>query len=92
MTMINRSTPNAPPALALTDFETALLDQLVPEKREDPPCNKTLSIYLIKVARLGGYLARASDPPPGNTVMWRGLSRLVDITIGATLHAQLVGN
>lgn len=92
MTMINRSTPNAPPALALTDFETALLDQLVPEKREDPPCNKTLSIYLIKVARLGGYLARASDPPPGNTVMWRGLSRLVDITIGANLHAQLVGN
>ncbi len=58
----------------------------------NPPCNKTLSVYLIKVARLGGYLARASDPPPGNTVMWRGLSRLADITIGATLHAQLVGN
>ena len=92
MTMINRSAPNAPPALALTDFETALLDQLVPEKREDPPCNKTLSVYLIKVARLGGYLARAGDPPPGNTVIWRGLSRLADITIGATLHAQLVGN
>ena len=92
MTMINRSAPNAPPALALTDLETALLDQLVPDKREDPPCNKTLSVYLIKVARLGGYLARASDPPPGNTVMWRGISRLADITIGATLHAQLVGN
>jgi hypothetical protein len=92
MTMINRSAPNAPPALALTGIETVLLDQLVPDKRQDPPCDKTLSAYLIKLARLGGYLARASDPPPGNTVMWRGLSRLADITIGATLHAQLVGN
>jgi len=25
------------------------------------------------------YPARASDPPPGNTVMWRGLLRLADI-------------
>ena len=46
---------------------------------------KTLSSYLIKVARLGGYLARTRDPPPGNTVMWRGLSRLTDIALGARL-------
>jgi len=32
-----------------------------------------------------GYLARMSDPPPGNTVVWRGLRRLVDIQIGAGL-------
>ena len=44
------------------------------------------------MARLGGYLARASDSPPGNTVMWRGLSRLTDITLGAMLRAKLVGN
>jgi len=92
MTMIHRSAPDATPALALTDLETALLDQLVPDKREDPPRTRTLSVYLIKVARLGGYLARAGDPPPGNTVIWRGLSRLADITLGATLRLQLVGN
>jgi hypothetical protein len=40
---------------------------------------KPLSHYLTKIARLGGYLARANDSPPGNTVMWRGLSRLTDI-------------
>jgi hypothetical protein len=39
-----------------------------------------------------GYLARAHDPPPGNKVMWRGLSRLTDIELGATIGAQLVGN
>jgi hypothetical protein len=75
MTMINRSAPNTPPALALPDLETALLDQLVPDKREDLDLQQDAFRYLIKVARLGGYLARASDPPPGNTVMWRGLSR-----------------
>ena len=30
--------------------------------------------YLIKIARLGGYLDRAKDLPLGNIVMWRGLS------------------
>src|ERR1035437_3838517 len=28
----------------------------------------------------------------GNMVMWRGLSRLTDIELGATIGAQLVGN
>jgi len=28
-----------------------------------------------------GYLARANDAPPGNTVMWRGVSRLTDIEL-----------
>jgi hypothetical protein len=51
-----------------------------------------LALYLIKVARLGGYLARASGPPPGNIVMWRGMSRLTDITLGAILQSQLLGN
>lgn len=91
MTMIHRSAPNAGPDLALTDVETTLLDRLVPDK-DPPPHKKTLSVYLIKIARLGGYLARASDPPPGNTVMWRGLSRLTDITRGAIHGAALVGN
>lgn len=46
---------------------------------------KTLSHYLIKVARL-----RASDPPPGNTVMWRGLSRLTDIALGVMVGGEFV--
>lgn len=92
MTMINRSAPNADPGIALTETETRLLDQLVPDKGGRQPHERTLSSYLIKVARLGGYLARNSDPPPGNTVMWRGLSRLADLKLGATLDSGLVGN
>lgn len=49
--------------------------------------------YLTKLARLGGYLARAADPPPGNVVIWRGLSRLTDIELGAEIGpAGNVGN
>ena len=82
MTMLNRTTPNAPPSLALTDTEIRLLDHLVSDKSE-PKSPKSISHYIIKVARLGGYLARANDPAPGNLVMWRGLSRLSDIEFGA---------
>jgi hypothetical protein len=90
MTMLNRSAPNALPTVALTATEIAVLDRLVNDKPQRR--RKTLTHYLTKIARLGGYLARASDPPPGNTVMWRGLSRLTDITLGATLGPELVGN
>ena len=89
LTMIGRSAPDAEPGLALTERETALLDRLVPDRVPRP---RTLAVYLTKVARLGGYLARGRDPPPGNTVMWRGMSRLTDITLGSTVAAGLVGN
>ena len=67
MTMLNRSAPDAPPDLALTEAEIGLLDHLMKDKDQKPLRRKTLSHYLTKIARLGGYLARASDPPPGNT-------------------------
>lgn len=53
--------------------------------------SKTLGSYLIKLARLGGFLARSSDPPPGNMVIWRGLSRLADIQLGAAIGAENCG-
>jgi Transposase DNA-binding len=92
MTMMNRATQNASPKLALTDMEITLLDNLVRDTRRGPAGPKALPHYLTKIARLGGYLARASDPPPGNMVMWKGLSRLMDIELGATMGARFVGN
>ena len=55
------------------------------------PRKKTLGRYLAKIARLGGYLARVNDPSPGNMVIWRSLSRLNDIQIGAAIAAQNCG-
>ncbi len=92
MTMMNRAARDAPPKLALTNMEITLLDNLVRDTRRSPAGTKTLAHYLTKIARLGGYLARASDPPPGNMVMWKGLSRLMDIELGATMGVRFVGN
>ncbi len=89
MTMLNRSAPDAPPTLALTATEIGVLDRLVNDKPKAR--QKTLSHYL-KIARLGGYLAPASDPPPGNTVMWRGLSRLTDMALGAMFGGENLWN
>jgi len=92
MTMMNRVAPAAPPTVALTEIETRLLDLLVQDRASGKGQPATLGSYLTKIARLGGYLARAKDPPPGNTVMWRGVSRLTDIELGFVIGAQLVGN
>jgi hypothetical protein len=89
MTMLNRTAPAGPPDIALTKTEIALLDQLVKDRGPCAPKLKTLSHYLTKLAMLGGYLARTNDPPPGNMVMWRGLSRLTDIKLGATMGIKL---
>jgi hypothetical protein len=90
LTMTSRATPEAPAEVALTEAEIAILDRLggvagVPPK---PP----VSSYLVAVAKLGGYLARARDPPPGNMVVWRGLTRLMDIHLGFELSRRVVGN
>jgi hypothetical protein len=77
--MLNRTAPDAPPDLVLTQGEIDLLDKLVADKSEKRPATKTISYYLTKLAKLGGYLARANDGPPGNKVIWRGLSRLISI-------------
>ena len=92
MTMLNRTRPEASPEMALTPTEIYLLDELVPDKPSTAPPSNTLSLYLTKLARLGGYLARAKDPPPGNTVMWRGINRLTNIQLGFILGTKLVGN
>ena len=92
MTMMNRAAPKAAPEVAFTTLEIKLLDQLITDKRDANETTRSLSIYLTKLARLGGYLARANDSPPGNMVVWRGLSRLTDINLGFLLATQDVGN
>jgi hypothetical protein len=91
ITMLNRTRPDAAPTEAFTDLDQYVLDELVPNK-SSVPASPSLSHYIVKLARLGGCLARAHDPPPGNTVIWRGLSRLTDVELGILIGVQLVGN
>ncbi|MBI4467688.1 MAG: hypothetical protein HY650_00005, partial [Acidobacteria bacterium] len=39
----------------------------------------------IQVAKLGGYLARRSDPPPGSACIWKGMIELYSMVAGYRL-------
>jgi len=88
LTMMNRASPEASTETALTKTEIEILDRLIADPK---PTGPTVSHYLMAIAKLGGYMARAKDPPPGNLVIWRGLSRLADIHIGFYLRTRVVG-
>ena len=90
MTMMNRVAPAASPLVALTRCRDSLLDRLVPKRR-----NARKATFPHISSRSPDWAAISpgrSDSPPGNMVMWRGLSRLTDIELGFLLGVKLVGN
>jgi hypothetical protein len=56
----------------------------MPKKKLLPP--RRLGDAVRLVARLGGYLDRANDPPPGHQVMWRGITQLMVLCEGYSLR------
>jgi len=95
LTMVNRATPDAPAETALTAAEIEVLDRVAAGAAPAPTTTepeRTVSRYLMVIAKLGGYLARGKDPPPGNMVIWRGLTRLADLCLGFELNEPVVGN
>lgn len=88
LTMMNRTHPEAPAESAFSPEEITILHRLNGESESQ----RTLAACIRLLAKLGGYLARAHDPPPGTMVLWRGLIRLTDIQLGFLLKHRLVGN
>ena len=88
LSMVQRTAPKAKPETAFTTEEIAMLDLLVKDTGNRKTPRGTLSFYIVKLARLGGYLARGHDPPPGIIVIWRGLFRLADIRLGAEVKSR----
>ncbi len=92
MTMLNRADSRMPVGHEFSKTQRRLLDHLVPNRPVDRAVKTlSLSLYITKLARLGGYLARTYDPPLGNRVLSHGLSRLTYIELGFNA-AILVGN
>ncbi len=48
----------------------------------------TVKQFVEAVARLGGYLGRKGDGPPGWGTLWRGYQRLMDMLRGADLMRE----
>ena len=83
LTMLSREAPKASPDAVFTNTERSLLERATPERKRN--VLRDLNFYIRAVARLGGYLERTSDAPPGTTVIWRGLSRLADLAEGVRI-------
>lgn len=83
LTMLSREAPKASPDAVFTNTERSLLERATPDRKRN--VLRDLNFYIRAVARLGGYLDRTSDAPPGTTVIWRGLSRLADLAEGVRI-------
>ncbi len=53
------------------------------------PSRMTTQVFWREVARLGGYLARRRDGPPGWKTLWAGWLRVQTLLEGVHLAAQL---
>jgi len=88
MTLLGREVPSLPSEVFFDQWELKILEEL--ESREGKRAKKppfTLGQAIILVARLGGYLARRSDPPPGAESFWKGMIRLFDRSEGYRVAA-----
>lgn len=76
MTHIRRATPEAPAETVMTRAEIGTLTSLRRFQTFFADDRPSVKEVLTAVARLGGYLNRRNDPPPGANVLWRGWQRL----------------
>jgi hypothetical protein len=62
---------------------------LVTQRQRPPRQPPSLGETLVMVARLGGYLARKGDGPPGPKAIWIGLQRIRDFVLALEARESL---
>ena len=84
MTLLGRACPELPAEVLLSETEVTVLNAFAKQHRIKPPANLGDAVRLV--ARLGGYLGRNNDPPPGHQVMWKGYAVLQMLCLGFSLR------
>jgi hypothetical protein len=88
LTYAARRQPDQPCTVALSDAEWRTLWSAI--QRTAPPAEPPSLRQAVRwIARLGGFLGRRGDGEPGVKVIWRGLQRLEDLTLGWSLAQAL---
>jgi Transposase DNA-binding/Transposase Tn5 dimerisation domain len=82
LTYLARADPEQPCTVALTPAEWPVLYVAIHHAADLPAHPPSLGQAVRWIARLGGFLDRRGDGDPGLKVLWRGLRRLEDLTVG----------
>lgn len=84
MTLLGREVPELPAEVLFSEVEIKVLSAWAGTVRAKPPAN--LGEAVLLVARIGGYLNRNNDPPPGHELMWHGYQNLTLMCMGFALN------
>ncbi|NQT59350.1 MAG: transposase, partial [Bacteroidetes bacterium] len=83
MTLLGRETPELPAELLFSDIELRTLQAFAKKKGLNPPSMVGEAVLLV--AKIGGYLGRNSDPPPGHQLLWQGYTKFQFMCLGFAL-------
>lgn len=87
-TLLARTDPKAPCTHVLAEREWRVLLLTAKMDNDPPPVPPTVAEAVTLIAKLGGYLDRKGDGPPGAMTLWRGWKRLTDLTEGMNLASR----
>lgn len=88
LTWLSRTSPDLPCTIYFDDMQWKALYCFRHKTRtppEDPPPMREVVRW---IAKLGGYLGRKRDPPPGTQVLWKGIQRVDDIVETASVFTN----
>ena len=88
VTMSARAKPDAAPDSVLIFAKISALDRIDASRTRPRLHRRPLAACLLQIAMLGGSLDRNRDPPPGNIVVWRGMTRLHDFAFGISIGSS----
>ncbi len=83
MTLLGRETPELPAEVLFSDIELRTLRAYAKKKEWKPP--SLLGEAVTLVAKIGGYLGRNNDPPPGHQLLWQGYAEFQFMCQGVAL-------
>jgi hypothetical protein len=86
MTLLGREVPDLPAECLFSDIEIKTLQAYAQKRGLPPPTLIGEAIRLI--AKIGGYLGRNNDPPPGHQLMWQGYAEFQYMCLGFQLRDE----
>ena len=83
MTLLGRETPELPADVLFSDVELRTLRAYAKKRGLAAPVLLGEAVRLV--AKIGGYLGRNSDPPPGHQLLWQGYTKFQFMCAGFAL-------